>query len=69
MRAPRGRLTRRDGDLHVLGLERVLWSELQVLRNTLDPWAEIRVLRLCSEDMHELARPGLAVLHRLTGVD
>jgi hypothetical protein len=33
--------------------------QLQVLHNTLDPWAKVRVFRLCSEDMHELARLGL----------
>jgi len=30
MRALRGRLTRSDGDVNVLGLERVRWSQLQV---------------------------------------
>ncbi len=59
MRALRGRLTRRDGDLIVLGLDRVLWSQLWALRETQEARTEAHALRLTPEDIHELARLGL----------
>ncbi len=59
MKALRGRLTRRDGDLIVLGLDRVLWSFAWALRQELDLPTVARSLSLQSEDLSELARLGL----------
>ncbi len=44
MRALRGRLIRRGGDLVVLGLDRVFWSAFWALRDELEPSAVVLVL-------------------------
>jgi hypothetical protein len=60
MLALRGRLTHRDGDLSVLGLERVLWSLLWALSKTQEPRTDAHALRFITpEDIHELVRLGL----------
>jgi len=61
-RALRGRMTRRDGDLMPLGLDRILWSLLVARRaqGTLQP----ADLELRDEDVREIAR--LCVMH---GID
>lgn len=59
MRALRSRLTRREGDLIGLGLDRVLWSYAWALHDTLDLASLRHALRLTSDDVLQLARLGL----------
>jgi hypothetical protein len=55
LRALRGRMTRRDGDLIILGLDRVLLSLLFASRE----WCPRQELFLQEEDVHNIARAGL----------